>query len=125
MSISLTLNQVTSAAQTAGTATYTVTNTVTASVGISPAVFVFFRDTAVFDHYATVADLSLYPDSQAAALAQGVNYFRQPTVVRTWNTIDLMNADLTITRQRLQSLLNETSEIQNALIVNTTTVLSA
>lgn len=116
--VSLTLHQTAVPATVNGGASYTVTNEVTASVGISPAVFVFKTDTGKFDHYATPADLEGLPDSQAQAVADGKGFYRQPAVTRVWPTISAMNEDLAMTQTRLNSLVREVSKIQGSLTVD-------
>jgi hypothetical protein len=123
--ISLQLNQVTSAASLAGQAQYTVTNQILSSVGVDPAVFVFYTTTGIFSHYANPADLNNYPNTLQDAQALSAKFFRQPLLTRTWSTIDQMQDDLSMTQSRLQRLLNSLNELQGELIVNQTINLSA
>jgi hypothetical protein len=123
--VSLQLSQVTSIASVAGAGQYTVTNQILSSVGLDPAVFVFYTTTGFFSHYANPVDLQLYPDTQQAAQALSAKFFRQSLLVRTWGTPELMQQDLTITQSRLQRLLNALSEVQSALVINQVVNLSA
>ena len=123
--VSLTLHQTAVPATVSGGATYTVTNEITASVGISPAVFVFKTDTGVFDHYATPPDMEALPASQAEAVAAGLPFYRQPGVTRVWTTISAMEEDLALTQTRLNGLVRETSQIQGSLTIDRSVVLQA
>lgn len=123
--LSLTLRQTTNATAVNGGATYEVKNEVTASVGISPAVFVYKTATQAFSHYATPADMDGLLDTYEAALAAGAQFYRQTSVTRTWTTISAMNEDLAVTRARLRALLRETSKLQGPLETDTTVVLTA
>lgn len=124
-SVSLSLQQTTSAASIPNAAQYTVTNQITSSIGIDPGVFVYSLASGSFSHYATAADMSLYPDGAPAAAAAGVRFYRCPTLTRVWATINQMQEDLLMTQIRLQRLLNEISQLQTSLIVNQTVNLSA
>lgn len=116
--VSLTLRQTTVPSSSAGSASYSVTSAVTASVGISPAVFVYRADNGKFSHYATPADMDAYPDTQVAAVADGKDFYRQASLTRVWPTISGMNDDLTTTRVRLSALVRETSKIQGSIVVD-------
>lgn len=125
-SVSLTLRQTTVPTTTIdGGANYAVTNIVTASIGISPAVFVFKTDTSKFDHHATPVDMDTLPTTQIDAVSAGLGFYRQSSVMRVWTTIAAMNDDLALTKSRLASLARETSQIQNSLVVDQTTTIQA
>jgi len=124
-SVSLTLRQTVQTSAISGGATYAVTNTVTDSTGIAPAVFAYKTDSKAFDHYATAPEMDSLPDSWEAAVTSGAPFYRQVSVTRTWTTISAMNDDLLITKARLSGLARETSQIQGAIVTDLTTVISA
>lgn len=124
-SVSLTLRQTVATTVVSGGATYQVTNAVTTSTGIDPAVFVFKTDTQAFDHYATAPDMDALPDTWEAAVAAGLGFYRQSSVSRTWTTISAMNDDLSITKARLGALAREVSQLQGAIVSDQTVVISA
>lgn len=123
--VNLTLRQTTVPSTVDNGANYTVTNTVTAAIGISPAVFVFKTETGAFDHYATPADMDALPTSQVDASIAGLGFYRQPSVQRVWTTISAMNDDLTITKARLSALAREVSQVQDSLTIDQTTEIQA
>lgn len=104
---------------------YRVNNEVSTASGASPAVFVFKTLTQEFSHYATVADLEAYPDTYAQAANDGAAFYRQTSVTRDWETVALREADLTLTKSRLQFLANELNALQDSLVSNTTTVITS
>lgn len=67
---------------------YQVTDTVTASTGIPPEVFVFKVADSTFDHVATVLDVVTYPNSLVAASAAGQPFYRLATVTRTFPLVN-------------------------------------
>jgi hypothetical protein len=102
--VTFTLRQVTAVVD--GNA-YRVTNEVTAAVDASTATYVYRTDNQTFSHYASAADMAQWPDSLALAQLSGAGFYRLPCVVRTWDTISKMNADLVMSIRRLQSLADE------------------
>jgi hypothetical protein len=118
--VSFTLNQVTSIVNEVQ---YQVVNTVTAAVGASPAVYVFETTTQRFVRYASAGDMEQYPDSLELAQVLGFPFYRLPTVTRTWETVQLMNADLATSLYRLQSLADQLNAQQGSLIVDRTTTV--
>ncbi len=124
-SVNLTLRQTAVPSATSGAASYSVTNTVVSSVGISPAVFVFKTETGKFDHYATPPDMDSLPASREEAVVAGLGFYRQSAVQRVWPTISAMNEDLAVTRARLAGLAREVSKIQGALTIDQTVEIQA
>ena len=122
---SFTLRQVTSLVDQAypKAPQYRVTNEVTAAAGASPAVYVFKATSQEFSNYASAADMARWPDSLALAQVSGVAFYRLPAVTRTWDTVEQMNEDLSMSLRRLQSLADEMSAQQGALVVDRTTVV--
>lgn len=124
MAVTFQLHQVTAIAATTGGATYTVTNTITAATGADINVFCYDAITGVFDHYASAADMNLYPTSQAAAQAASLPYYRLATVQRVWTAVADMVADVNDTLSRVQLLANEIAAEQGALVIDRTTTVT-
>jgi hypothetical protein len=118
--VSFTLHQVTAIVD--GPA-YQVTNEVTAATDASTATYVFKTSTKVFNHYAGASDMVQWPDSYEKATLSGAAFYRLPSVVRTWDTVVLMNADLAMSLQRLQFLADELNAQQDALVIDRTIVV--
>ena len=128
MSVSLTLRQVTSVVQPVSPSTalkYRVVNSITAAVGMDPAVFVFKTINGKFDHYAYAADMEAWPDGIDAAKTANLMFYRLTSVQRDWCTVHEMNEDLTITKSRLQALCNEMNIVMDGLVIDQTTTLTA
>ena len=123
--VNFTLRQVTSLApQTYPKAPqYQVVNEVTAAVDASPAVYVFKTSTQKFSNYASAADMSRWPDSLALAQVTDAAFYRLPLLTRTWETVERMNEDLSMSLRRLQSLADELNAQQGALVLDRTTVV--
>jgi hypothetical protein len=122
MSVSFSLRQITSVVDGP---LYRVNNEVSTAVGASPAVFVFKTLTQTFSHYATVADLENYPDTYAQAASDDTAFYRQTSVTRDWETVELREADIALTKTRLQFLANELNTLQASLASDTTTVITS
>ena len=120
MAVSLQLHQTTSVSDGP---VYTVNQSVTVATDISPAVFVFRVADSAFDHYATAADMSQYPDNRDDAVAAGQGFYRQASVSRNWDTVDDMNADLVASLARVQRLCNEWAQLSGSAIIDRTTVI--
>lgn len=118
--VTFTLNQVTSIV---GGPRYQVVNTVTAATDASLAVYVFETVTQRFSRYAAAADMEQLPDSLEQAQVLGFPFYRLPTLTRVWDTVQRMNADLSTSLYRLQSLADQLNAQQGSLIVDRTTVV--
>lgn len=128
MSVSLTLNQVTAIVTPTPPATapiYQVANAITVADGIDAAVFVFKTINQTFDHYAFAADMEQWPNTYDAANTAGLPFYRQSAVTRNWPSIDQMQADLAITKSRLQALCNDMVLVQAGIVINETTIITA
>lgn len=123
MAVSLTLHQVSSVLP--ASPRYRVVSTVTSAVGMERAAFVFKTINKEFDHYAYAADMEAWPDNYDDASAAGLMFYRQTSVQRDWKTIDLMQADLTVTKQRMQALCNDMNLVQGEIVVDQTTTITA
>lgn len=87
---------------------YTVINNITATANIDDACFVFQTSgTLVFDHVATPLDIITYPDSQAAAAAASLPYYRLASVTKSFNTVEEAQDFADTVKSRLKSLANE------------------
>lgn len=118
--VSFTLHQVTAIVD--GPA-YQVTNEVTAATSASPATYVYKTLTQAFSHYAAAADMEQWPDTYELAQLSGAAFYRLPRVIRTWDTVALMNTDLDMSLRRLQFLADEMNAQQGALVLDRTTVV--
>lgn len=121
MSVTVQLHQVTSIQPGP---LYRVKNEVLSAQSIDTAMFVYKVSTQVFDHYAVVADMEQYPNTYAAAVQAGVDFYRQPSVTRDWATVTLMQEDLAITQARVQDLLNQMNALQGSIPSDTTITLT-
>jgi hypothetical protein len=64
-----------------------------------------------------------WPDSLALAQLSGVAFYRLSQVIRTWDTVALMNEDLAMSLRRLQFLADELNAQQGALVLDRTTIV--
>jgi hypothetical protein len=103
--------------------TYRVTNQILEAQGASPAVYVYKTLTQGFSHYASASDMEQYPDTLEVATLTAAAYYRLPRVVRTWDSVLMMNQDLASAIQRLQFLADELNVRQGTVIVNRTTIV--
>lgn len=120
MAVSFSLRQITSVVSGP---LYRVNNTVDDATDASTAVFVFKTTTEEFSHYATVADLETYPDTLAEAQADDAAFYRLATVERDWDTVEDMEADVAMTKSRVQFLANELNALHAGIASDTTTVI--
>lgn len=120
MAVSFSLRQITSI-ETGPL--YRVNNTVEAATDAPLQVFVFKTTTQKFDHYATVADLETYPDNYADAVAGNVPFYRLATVTRDWGTVQEMEDDVQMTKDRLTLLAEALKDLQAGVPSNTLTVI--
>src|ERR1700692_4060592 len=81
---------------------YQVINTV-----VEAATYVYSTSTKKFSHYASAADMAQWPDTYEVATLTSMGFYRQPSVTRTWRTVQQMLVDLNESKRRLQSLANE------------------
>lgn len=103
---------------------YRVKNQITSATNASPSVFVFKTATQTFSHYASVADMDTYPDSYAAAVAAVAAFYRLTEVTRDWDTVAERNADVDLSRARVQALASDLSQLADTLTFDTTTVIT-
>lgn len=103
--------------------TYQVTNRVVMAEGASSAVYVYKTLTQEFSHYAAAVDMERYPDTYEVATVTAAPFYRLPVVVRTWDTVAMMDQDLTVSLRRLQYLADELNTYQGALVIDRTTVV--
>lgn len=104
MSVTITVEQENTVVESApGEVEYQVSYTVVASEGLPLQLFTFKID-GTYSHPATVYDLDAYPDSSNEALNQGLEFYRQAEVTRSFE--DLTDAVLfaAVTRSRLTAL---------------------
>jgi len=108
MSASITLQQTNSTYDDAdGQPVYVSENIIEASEGIPLALVVFAVETSAYSHVASTHDILTYPDTRAAAVAAGLDYYRQVAVTREFdNLTDAQDFALHV-RSRLQFLSND------------------
>lgn len=105
---------------------YRVHNEVTAATGAEMEVFVFTTSTQTFSHYATVADVNLYPRTLAAAQAADKAFYRAASVRRDWPTVAGLIDDVNTTKKRVQLLAVElVAEVDLLTIDRTLTIRGA
>jgi hypothetical protein len=102
---------------------YQVTNEVTAATDASTGTYVYKTVNQEFSHYATAADMTLWPESYELALLTDAKFYRLPQVIRTWDTVVLMNEDLAMSIRRLQFLADELTAQQGALVIDRTVAI--
>jgi hypothetical protein len=84
-------------------AQYSVTATVTSTVSIDDAVFVYRQSDGLYDHIATVLDMQTYPDVATPSIA----FYRQNTVTQLYTAAN-QAVDFSATiESRLTSLAQE------------------
>jgi len=87
-----------------GSLTYRVTCQITATEGVSLALFVFDAQRETYNHIATVYDLDHYPESLGDALTQGVTFYRQAEVIRNFTSQHTALDFTKVVRSRLRIL---------------------
>lgn len=117
MSVSITLQQTNSTYNDDDEQpVYKVANEITASEGISLALFVFAVEDDSFNHVATTRDIEAYPESRAEAVADGDAYYRISSAVREYETLaDAQEFALSV-RSRLNRLSVDYPAAQDAFI---------
>jgi hypothetical protein len=63
---------------------YVVNTTVSAATGVDPALFVYKAQTNVYDHVATLNDLTQYP----SGATQGAAFYRLDNVTQTFSNVE-------------------------------------
>ncbi len=102
---------------------YQVLNEVVEAVDASAAVYVFKTATQQFSNYATAADMAMWPETYEQAQVLGAAFYRLPKLVRVWDTVPDMNADLDTSVRRLQSLADELNAQVGSLVIDRTTTV--
>lgn len=105
---------------------YRVKHDVTASVHISPNVFVFTTETEAFSHVATVYDMEkVTHTTHAAAEAAGAEFYRLDEVTKDWEAIDIAAEFAAYNKQRLQFLVTEYETYTSSFAGTTTTTITS
>ena len=86
---------------------YQVVDTVTASTNIPLEPFVFTVSTELFNRVATVYDMDTYPNTRAAAVTAGLDYYRLAEVTALWPDLDEAREFADGLAERLKSLVVE------------------
>lgn len=103
---------------------YVVVDTVGSSVVIPREVFVYATlGTLVFDHVATVLDIQTYPNSQAAAVAGNLPFYRLATVTQTFSNVDVAEDFATMLVQRMSTVAREYDLVVNTFVGTDTNVV--
>lgn len=95
-----------------GSLTYRVACQISATEGVSLALFVFDVLHEAYNHIATVYDLEHYPESVGDALSQGVDFYRQADVTRDFTNQHTALDFAKVVRSRLRVL---TADLPDAL----------
>lgn len=123
MSVSITLEQTnTTYNDQDNQPVYKSENEIIASEGIPLALFVFAVSDDSFSHVATTRDIEAYPASKAEAITAGVDYYRQATASREYDTITSAQAFALQVRTRLQYLSNDYPAAKDAFVGTNTYV---
>ena len=122
MSVSITHTQVNSVISGP---LYQVVDTATAATGIDTAVFVYATSTSAFSHVAAADDMSLWPNTRAAAVTASLAYYRATTVTQAFPAIaDAVNF-ATYNNQRLQTLVNDYNTVTHNFAGSTTGTITS
>lgn len=105
--------------------TYRTLDTVTASSGIAPEVFVFRVDGDVFEHVATVHDMANLPNTRAQAVIDGKDWYRLATVQRDLDILSDADEFADSLIGRMKALVVEYDAAVTAFIGTTTETLSS
>jgi hypothetical protein len=105
---------------------YRVKHDITASVHISPYVFVFTTETEAFSRVATVYDIEKVTHTTlAAAQTAGAEFYRLDEVTKNWESLDLAAEFAAYNKQRLQFLVSEYETYTSSFAGTTTTTLTS
>lgn len=108
MSVSITVTQTnTVVPQTDGTVKYQVHFVIDASTEIPLALFVFKTEDDGYLYPATLYDLEAWPDTKSAAVTAGLDNYRASSVTKLYETLLDALDFINVTRQRLQSVVDE------------------
>jgi hypothetical protein len=91
----------------AASAPYRVVDSITSTVGIDDACFVFKVADGLFDHVATVLDMHTYPDNVTAAQNANLPYYRQASVTKDFSDVNIAKDFADTLKSRLTSLAKE------------------
>jgi hypothetical protein len=99
-------------------AQYSVAATVTSTVNIDDAVFVYRYSDGLYDHIATVLDVQTYPDVATPAIP----FYRQNTVTQLYTAANQAIDFAATIESRLTSLAQEYDIIATSFVIGTTAV---
>jgi hypothetical protein len=102
---------------------YRVVDTVTASVVIDDAVFIYVVSNSAYDHVATVNDMQTFPDTRAQAVTDNKAYYRQNTVTKDMTDITTAQEFAGMLVSRMTSLATDYDSVVNAFVGTTTATL--
>lgn len=104
---------------------YRVVDTVTASTGMPPEVFVFRTEDAVYNRIASVGDLQTLLTSQAAAQTAGHPYYRLAAVTMDWALLSQAKDFATTVNARLRDLVKAYDLAVTGFVGSTTETLTS
>lgn len=104
---------------------YRTLDTVTASSGIDPEVFVFRVDNDAFEHVASVFDMDNLPNTKLQAVADGKDWYRLATVQRDYDTLVQADEFADTLLARMKRLLVDYDAAANGFVGTTTQTLSS
>jgi hypothetical protein len=112
MSVEIQLDQTNTIIDGEDSVTYEVKNEVIATEGVDLHLFVFNVTQEIYSHIATPYDVEAYPTDRTAAISAGLDYYRLPSVTKTFSDIATANEFAAGVRSRLQQLANALPQAQ-------------
>ena len=116
MSVQITLKQTNTLEEGAslGLVVYRSANEIVAADEIELQLFVFDVVDDAFSHVATPRDLDLYPNNKVEALSLGVDRYRQASVTKDFERLDIAEDFIAAIQSRVHWLANVYDRIQAA-----------
>ncbi len=86
---------------------YRVSTSVVYNTGIDRNIFVFNTETEEFEHVASPWDIENLPTTQAQAILDNCDYYRQSSVIKDWDDIEEAIEFAAYTLSRVSSLAQQ------------------
>ena len=125
MTVSITLSQVQTIIDDAGTPKYRVANLISGAEGISLALFVNDVDPDAYSHIASPYDLESYPEDRNAAIDAGLDFYRRPDATKDYVSVDEALHFAAVVRQQLAYLAPATADVADAFPSTNTYVFTS
>lgn len=117
MSVSITLQVDHTVLGAEDSLTYKVECEITASDGVENELFTYVTADESYSHPSTVMDLEFYPNTKAEAVTNNLDYYRQATVTREFDSMSDALTFSNVVRSRMQTLANDIPLTQGNLFV--------